>query len=139
MRTLRVLCLALLLAACAGDDTGGTVGVADSDLGEILVDAEGRTVYRFEQDTGPESTCYDECAQSWPALEADGDPQGGEGIDDALLGTTERDDGTMQVTYGDRPLYHFAGDTGEGDTNGQGVGDIWFVVGPDGAAITGSG
>ena len=33
------------------------------------------------------------------------------------------------------PLYFFSGDSAPGDTNGQGVGDVWYVVGPDGAAI----
>jgi predicted lipoprotein with Yx(FWY)xxD motif len=113
-----------------------TVAVADSELGQILVDGERRTLYLFEQDTGPESTCYDQCAQNWPALVTTGDPQAGEGADQALLGTTERTDGSIQVTYADRPLYYFAGDAAAGDTNGQGVGDVWFVVGPDGSAVT---
>ena len=113
-----------------------TVAVADSDLGSILVDAEGRTLYVFSNDTGSESTCYDDCASNWPALEADGEPTAGEGIDEGLLATTERTDDTIQVTYNGHPLYHFAGDEAPGDTNGQNVGDVWFVVSPEGEALT---
>ena len=117
----------------AADDA--TVAVAESDLGEILVDAEGLTAYVFLSDEGGESTCYDECESAWPPITVDGDPVAGEGVDGSLLGTTERDDGTTQVTYDGWPLYLFASDAAPGDTNGQGVGEVWFVVGPDGKAI----
>ena len=111
----------------------------DSALGTILVDAKGNTLYVFLQDTGSTSTCYDDCASSWPALVAKGEVKAGGsgGVDESLLGTTERDDGTTQVTYNGRPLYYFAGDAAPGDTNGQGVGDVWFVVSPAGDPIQG--
>lgn len=144
----------VLFAACAQDEdpsltepdqtteateapaADGTVAVTDNDeLGEILTDADGRTLYVFLNDEGGESTCADACAQTWPPLAADGEPTAGEGVDAELLGTTERDDGDMQVTYNDRPLYHYATDEAPGDTNGQGVGDRWYVVGPDGEPI----
>ncbi len=57
-------------------------------------------------------------------------------IDEGLLATTERTDDTIQVTYNGHPLYHFAGDEAPGDTNGQNVGDVWFVVSPEGEALT---
>ncbi|MGH3665601.1 MAG: COG4315 family predicted lipoprotein [Egibacteraceae bacterium] len=114
----------------------GTVATADSEYGVILVDAEGLTLYVFDTDTEGESTCYDDCQANWPPLAADAEPEAGEGADAALLGTTERTDGSMQVTYDGRPLYYFAGDRTAGDTNGQAVGDVWWVVAPDGAAIT---
>lgn len=112
-----------------------TVHVADSDLGSILVDADGMTLYLFEADTDGSSTCYDDCATAWPAL-IDDAPVAGDGVDEALLGTTERDDGEVQVTYDGQPLYYFASDEAAGDINGQGVGDVWYVVDPAGAAIT---
>jgi predicted lipoprotein with Yx(FWY)xxD motif len=143
------LALTIALAGCGSDDasdpasadTGedppapGTVQVAESDLGTILVDAEGMTLYLFQADADGTSTCYDDCATTWPPL-IDDAPAAGEGADPALIGTTPRDDGSVQVTYDGQPLYFFAADQGPGDTEGQGVGDVWFVVDPAGAAIT---
>ena len=119
------------------DDAAGdaTVAVAESDLGEILVDAEGLTAYVFFSDEGGESTCYDDCEAAWPPITVDGEPVAGDGVDDSLLGTTERTDGTTQVTYDGQPLYLYSADSAPGDTSGQGVNEVWFVVGPDGAAI----
>jgi len=113
-----------------------TVAVEDSDLGEIVVDAEGRTLYVFLVDEGTESTCYDDCEASWPPLTVEGDPVAGDGVD-GTLGTTEREDGSLQVTLDGHPLYYFASDETADDVNGQGVGDVWYVVAPDGAAIQG--
>jgi predicted lipoprotein with Yx(FWY)xxD motif len=109
----------------------------DSALGTILVDADGNTLYVFLQDTGDTSTCTGSCAGTWPAFVAKGKVKAGGGgdVDASLLGTTKRDDGTMQVTYNGHPLYHFSGDQAAGDTNGQGIGSIWFVVSPAGDAI----
>jgi predicted lipoprotein with Yx(FWY)xxD motif len=118
---------------------GATVSTADSDLGTILVDGDGNTVYLFKQDTGSTSTCTGDCAGTWPALTTDGAPQATGAADAALLGTSTRDDGTTQVTYAGHPLYRYAGDTGPGDTNGQGVGGIWFAVAQDGTPAGGSG
>ena len=115
-----------------------TVAVEDSDFGQIVVDAaEGRTLYVFLADTGSDSTCYDDCEASWPPLTVEGEPAAGEGIDASLLGTTEREDGSVQVTLDGHPLYYFAADETADDVNGQGVGDVWYVVAPDGAAIQG--
>lgn len=146
--------LMLVLAACGGDEAepagGGadteeaapteeaaaTVEVAMSDLGEILVDAEGNTLYMFvpDQEAG-EPTCYDDCAEAWPAFEASEDPVAGEGLDQSMLGTVERTDGTDQVTYNELPLYYFSGDEMAGDTNGQGLNDVWWVLSPEGEPI----
>jgi predicted lipoprotein with Yx(FWY)xxD motif len=138
----------LVVAACSnGDDTGGgaddepdqsaaaTVAVEDSDLGQIVVDSEGRTLYVFLVDEGSESTCYDDCEANWPPLTVEGDPTG-DGVDASLLGTTEREDGTTQVTLDGHPLYYFAADETVDDVNGQGMGDVWYVVSPEGEAIT---
>jgi predicted lipoprotein with Yx(FWY)xxD motif len=153
-RTIVVLGLAVFGAACGQEDTpatpeaaspepaspaptesGVTVDTTESDLGTILTDAEGRTLYVFLSDSEGESTCYDDCAQAWPALETEGDAQAGEGVDASLLGTTERQDGALQVTYNEMPLYYFADDEEPGQTNGQGIGDVWFVVSPEGEPV----
>lgn len=116
------------------DDPDATVGTAETDLGVVLVDADGMTLYMFDQDPPGESACYDGCAATWPPL-IDDDPVAGDGVDASLLGTTERDDGEIQVTYNDMPLYYFANDSEPGDVNGQGVNDVWWVVDPDGQRI----
>jgi len=114
------------------------VAVASSEAGDMLVDGEGRTLYRFLNDTEGASTCVDACLDNWPILGVEGEPEAGEGADAAALGTLTREDGDTQVTYGDWPLYYFAGDTEPGDTNGQGVGDVWYLVAPDGSTIDAS-
>ena len=113
------------------------VEAEDSSLGTILVDSKGNTLYVFLQDTGDTSTCTGDCAASWPALIAKGEVKAGGGgdVDESLLGTSARDDGKMQVTYNGHPLYFFSGDQAPGDTNGQGIGDVWFVVSPAGEPI----
>ena len=112
----------------------------DSAFGLILTDRRGNTLYAFLPDEQGPSTCYDDCAANWPAFEAVGELEVSGNDDDptdaALLGTTERDDGVMQVTYNDWPLYYFGGDQAPGDTNGQGLSDVWYVVSPEGEPVT---
>ena len=111
------------------------VTVAETGLGHVLVGADGRTLYLFTPDSAGEPTCYDDCATNWPPLLADGEISVGAGLDDSDFSTVERTDGTMQVKVGDWPLYYFAGDAAAGDTNGQGVGEKWYVVSPTGEMI----
>jgi predicted lipoprotein with Yx(FWY)xxD motif len=144
--------LTLVLAACGGSDeegsgtaataapttaaqaaNGTTVAVATSKLGDILVDAEGRTLYAFTKDKGDQSVCSGECATNWPALT--GPATAGTGAQAALLSTAMQAAGSAQVTYSGKPLYHFAGDAKAGDTNGQGVGGVWFAVTADGELV----
>lgn len=125
-------------AAEDGTEAAGDadLAVADTDFGEVLVDGEGMTLYLFTNDSEGESVCVDDCAATWPPLTVDGEPVAGEGVDESLLSTIERSDGGTQVTYAGAPLYTYAPDSEPGDVTGQGVGDVWFVVGPDGEAIT---
>lgn len=111
-----------------------SVLVADSDLGEILTDAEGNTIYYFANDSEDTSTCAGDCLANWPPVPAEGTPTAGDGVD-AELGTTEATDGTTMLTVNGFPAYYFAGDSAAGDTNGQGVGGVWFVFGADGEPI----
>jgi predicted lipoprotein with Yx(FWY)xxD motif len=111
-----------------------TVATAESELGTILVDGEGLTLYMFMPDNQGPSSCEGDCLAAWPSLT--GPATAGEGVDESLLGTAARpDDGTEQVTYNGWPLYYFAQDSAPGDVNGQGVGDVWFVVDPAGEPI----
>jgi predicted lipoprotein with Yx(FWY)xxD motif len=116
------------------------IGTADAgDLGTVLVDGNGMTLYLFESDTGSTSTCTGGCADAWPPALTSGDPSATGDASSSMLGTTTRDDVTTQVTYNDHPLYTYSGDTGPGDTNGQGVGDTWFAVTAKGTAATQAG
>jgi predicted lipoprotein with Yx(FWY)xxD motif len=110
-----------------------TVAVASSGLGDILVDAEGRTLYAFTKDKGDQSACSGQCADNWPALT--GTATAGTGVQASLLSTAMQANGDSQVTYSGRPLYYFAGDAKPGDTNGQGVGNVWFVLTADGQLV----
>ena len=129
--------------ATEAPDTGSTetdalLTIADTDLGEIVVDSEGMTVYMFDSDTqgGDSSTCeVGECATNWPAVTTDAEPTA-EGIE-GELGTIEGVDGETQVTLNGWPLYYFAGDSAAGDTNGQGVNGVWWVLTPAGEKIGG--
>ncbi len=123
-------------AAAGTPADGAEVATADSDLGQILVDGEGFTLYLFDNDSEGESACTDDCAETWPPLT--GEATAGEGADAALLGTITREDGSEQVTYNGHPLYRFAPDEAPGDVNGQGVGEVWWVVSPEGESIKGS-
>lgn len=148
--------VALTVTACGGSDNApsaapapkrssgrtATIGVANSDLGKILVDSQGRTIYLFEKDSGTQSTCSGGCAVQWPPVTANGKPSIGSGLTASKVGTTARSDGKRQVTYNGHPLYLFLGDKNPGDTSGQGLnvfGASWFVLSPAGDAITASG
>ncbi len=108
------------------------------DLGEILVDGAGRTVYAFTRDPANDPTCYDACAETWMPLLAKGDPAGGIGIDVSAARITPRRDGGNQVTYKGHPLYHYAGDKDDRDADGQGLdlfGGEWHVLTKDGQPL----
>jgi LPXTG-motif cell wall-anchored protein len=124
-------CLAFSLAATAQAQPAPTVKVVDDPkLGKFLTDDKGMTLYMYTRDTANTSNCYDQCATRWPALvQAAGQPVAPAGLTGALA-TAARKDGTQQVTYNGMPLYYFAQDTKPGDTNGQNVGTVWFVVAP---------
>lgn len=114
-----------------------TIALATNALGDIIVAADGKTLYAFTPDTAGESTCYDDCAAQWPPLLATdaASVSAGAGLDATKLTTVDRTDGTKQVKYGAWPLYYFAGDTAAGDTNGQGLGTKWYVVDAAGELI----
>ena len=115
-----------------------TVNVADvGTFGQALVDGEGRSLYLFTNDTqnSGASSCTGNCLVNWPPLFTDGDPVAGEGVDASMLGTISLPDGTTQVTYNGWPLYYYKEDTAPGDANGQGVGDVWYLVSPTGEMI----
>ena len=135
--------------AAAGGNGGGQVGtnqgqvgnaapasneskliVADvADIGQVLTDQNGMTLYRFDKDTAkpPKSNCDGDCAKAWPPLLSTGDVQV-QGVDKSLVGKVTRSDGTEQITVGGWALYRYAKDTKAGDATGQGVGGAWYAA-----------
>lgn len=115
----------------------GTVLTANStaQLGAVVVDGLGWTLYRFDGDTAqpPTSNCAGDCATTWPPVLAEpGTPLTVEGVDQAAIGTVTRADGGVQLTIAGWPVYRFAADAAPGATDGHGVGGKWFAVTPEG-------
>lgn len=119
--------------------TGTTIKTSDSDYGTVLFDGKDQAIYLFDKETGPKSECYGECAEAWPPVLTEGEPQATGDVDAGLLGTIQRDDGTAQVTYKDQPLYYYAHE-GPGQVLCQNVeefGGLWLVVKPSGEPVQG--
>ena len=116
--------------------TIGLASVSGID-GKLLVGGQGRAMYLFEADKSSASTCTGACAATWPPVTTASLPMAGSGVEQSLLGTTKRSDGTEQVTYHGHPLYYFAADTA-GMAKGQGYKDFgagWYVVNAKGSKI----
>ncbi len=120
----------------SGGSGAGAVSVAGvGDVGSVLVDSNGFTLYYFEKDKGGKSTCYGACASAWPPLTTGGAPHAMSGAEASKLGTTARTDGTTQVTYAGWPLYTYTADTKPGEDNGTDVnsfGASWYPLHPSG-------
>lgn len=128
-----LLAAAVILAACssngsksvaAGAPTGGTspsgatVLVRSTKLGKVLTNAQGLTLYTFDQDAAGATTsaCTGSCASAWPPLTATGTPVAGPGV----TGTLATISGG-QVTWDGHPLYRWSSDHAAGDVTGDGV------------------
>jgi predicted lipoprotein with Yx(FWY)xxD motif len=148
--------VALIVAGCGGGSSssstsstssqGGTAstlsGAEVPQLGAVLVDSEGLTVYAYGTDQGTTSSCYGACEEAWPPVIANGTPTAGEGATSSELATTKRKDGSMQVTYAGHPLYLFIEDKKPGEANGNGVnafGAKWNALDESGSAPSESG
>jgi predicted lipoprotein with Yx(FWY)xxD motif len=118
----------------ASSATGEAVNISlasGGDLGMILVEGKGMTVYDFHKDKGGTPMCYGACTQIWPPVLTTSAPQPGNGASASMLGTVERKDGTMQVTYAGHPLYTYLADKKPGETNGNDVTDFgaqWYAL-----------
>ena len=129
-------------SAAATAQAAGTASVSLRAIsgvpGKALVGSNGRTLYLFQADKSGASACSGACAAAWPPDIVTGAPRAGSGVNQALLGTITRPDGTVQVTYNGHPLYYFSADTSAGAAHGQGVkafGAEWYVVGASGGKI----
>jgi predicted lipoprotein with Yx(FWY)xxD motif len=128
----------------AGDMTGEGVGkvwyvlkvpaytvmvATSSTLGNYLVDGTGMTLYWFTKDSVGQSACTGNCIAAWPAFTSDSFvvPSA---LNPADFGAITRPDGTKQATYKGYPLYYWVKDTKRGDTTGQDVGKVWYVIDP---------
>ena len=155
---LSVLALfALILAACAPAATpvntqppaatataaqpvssGSTITLnvaTNPDLGKILVDENGKTLYIFTKDSPDTVNCDAACLQNWPPLVSSGAPKAGPGVDASLIGTASLPNGENIVTYNHQPLYYFVKDAQPGDISGEEVGNVWYVISPDGKPV----
>jgi len=109
---------------------------SDSEFGPMLFDGSGQAIYLFDIETSPRPKCYGECAAAWPPVVVRGDPVAGPGVESSLLATTERTDGSVQVTYNGHPLYFYAHEA-EHEVKCHDVfmnGGSWYVVRPGGEA-----
>lgn len=144
-RFLAMTTASLGLAGCLGGSEGGTgnpnsdatVRVrSNTDYGDILVGPDGMTLYLFEQDDrgAGASSCSGGCAEAWPPLTVDGSPSAADAVTGEVT-TFDREDGSTQVAVNGWPLYFFQSDESPGDVMGQGVNDVWWVLGTDGSAV----
>ncbi len=116
---------------------GTTIKLAGSQFGKVLFDHAGQAIYLFDKEKSERSECYDELAAEWSPVLAEGDPEAGKGIEAGLLGTTQRDDGTTQVTHNGQPLYFYAHE-GRNEVrchNVPGFGGLWLALDGKGNAV----
>lgn len=116
---------------------GTTITTGDSEFGEMLFDSRNQAMYLFEPESDGIPACYGECEDAWPPVLTRGTPRATGDVDPSLLGTVERDDGSVQVTYNDWPLYFYANE-GPGEVLCHDVvlnGGLWLAVGPDGHSL----
>jgi predicted lipoprotein with Yx(FWY)xxD motif len=128
----------LAVSAVASGQNGALVKVGPSNLGRILVDSHGKTLYMWAHDKSAKSTCNGDCAVYWPPLLTHGKPIAGAGARANLLGASRRSDGRMQVTYAGHPLYYFIQDAKAGQTKGEGLtgfGGRWDPISAAGSAV----
>jgi predicted lipoprotein with Yx(FWY)xxD motif len=126
--------------AVAAKARGPKLRITDSDYGHILANGRRRALYLFTADRSKASTCSGDCAVAWPPYIVKRKPSATPGVKPRLIGTTRRDDGRLQATYGGRPVYFYEGDNEPGEVLCQAVnefGGYWYVVRPNGKAVRG--
>lgn len=125
-------------AFASSNGSGAKVGTARTNLGRIIVDGRGHTLYLFEKDKRGKSACSGACASVWTPLVTKGKPVAMSGAKQSLLGVIRRADGRRQVTYAGHPVYGFVLDTKRGQTRGEGsqeFGGGWDALSPAGKKI----
>lgn len=122
-------------ASSATSAAATTLALATTSLGEVVVDGQGRTLYMYGKDTvgSGKSACTGGCLTAWPPVIATGAPTA-TGVT-GTVGTIDTPDGRKQVTLNGWPLYTYAKDAKAGDTTGQNVGQVWFVLDRTGTPV----
>ena len=113
-----------------------TIEVADTEVGDVLTDGEGESLYVYLLDDEAAIACTEACRATWSPVLIDGKLSVAGGIDRAIFVRRELEDGTVQLAVGGQPLYRFAGDTEPGAVNGQGAEKLWYLLNPDGTRNT---
>lgn len=113
-------------------DLAGLSVRKDPELGDVVVDKRGMTVYRFKKDSAwpMKSACTGDCLEKWPVVPPV-QKNDVDGVTTKGFVTFNRPDGIQQQSLDCWPVYTFSGDKKPGDTNGQGVGGTWYAVSPD--------
>ncbi len=121
----------LLLGTSVAMGTDNAIKIQTKEgIGKYLTDADGKTLYWFKKDSPGKSACAGPCVEKWPIYYREG-VAGAKDIKAENFGTVTREDGKKQTTFKGYPLYYWVNDKQAGETNGQGVNDVWFVVTPD--------
>ncbi len=98
-------------------------------VGKYLTDTEGKSLYWFKKDAPGTSACVGPCVEKWPIYYRDA-VKAPEGVKAEDFGTITRGDGSKQTTFRGYPLYYWVNDKQAGDTSGQGVNNVWYVIDP---------
>jgi predicted lipoprotein with Yx(FWY)xxD motif len=121
-------------SSASGAQSDAVTSANKAKVGSVIVDAQGRTLYRFTAEAQGVPVCTGACVGTWPpalASTASGLPK--------HVATVKRPDGgKLQLTYDGHPLYRYAGDQSKADANGEGVDGQWFVVKAGGGGASSS-
>lgn len=132
-----LVCLTAVFSSAAAQEPAELQLSTSGNFGPHLAATEDRSLYLYVEDEqgAGSSVCIDACTRNWPPFLTEGEPVAADGVDAALLGTIERPEG-MQVTYNGWPLYTYARDSQPGQTLGQRLGNVFFLVSPAGDSLT---
>jgi len=121
--------LGLLGGVAVAADAGKLQILIKDGVGNYLADSKGMTLYIFTKDQSNKNSCTGDCLKNWPIFHAEKITSPA-GSDQKEFGEFTRADGAKQSTFKGWPLYHFSGDKAQGDTKGQGVKQVWYVINP---------